>query len=158
MARIVVNSNKSDGVIKKLVYQTWGQYTIIDRVSLGTYDCMKYGKLNGTIKEFRTKDLSLLPPAIFSCEFIDSPDLRYLNIDFAPLHHPLAKDFNIKAFNTRPFDEEPTLTLERLLSKLLAISDKTYNILALSSGAVQAEYTVMPTDIIPALVVNPSPI
>ena len=117
MARIVVNSNKSDGVVKKLVYQTRGPYTIIERVSLGTYDCRKYGKPDGTIKKFRTEDLYLLPPAIFPCESTDSTDLRYLNSDFAPLHHPFTKDFNIEAYNTCWFDEEPTSTSKRIMSK-----------------------------------------
>ena len=157
MAGIVVNSNKGDGVVKKLVYQTRGPYTIIERVSLGTYDCRKYGKPDGTIKKFRTEDLYLLPPDIFPCESTDSTDLRYLSNDFAPLHHPFTKDFNIEAYNTRWFDEEPTPPSERLLLKSPAIHNEEDNIIALLPGSVQAKPIATTTDIISVPIVNPSP-
>ena len=157
MARIIVNSNRSDGIVKKLVYQTRGPYTVIERVSLGTYDCRKYGKPDGTIKKFRTEDLYLPPPDIFPCESTDSTDLCYLNNDFAPLHHPFTKDFNIEAYNTRWFDEEPTLPSERLLLKSPAIHNEDDNILALLPGSIQTEPIAITTDIIPVPIVNPSP-
>ena len=52
-------------------------------------------------------DLYILPPTICSCVHTDTPDLRYLNSDFAPLWHPFTKDFNIESHNTRRFDDEP---------------------------------------------------
>ena len=157
MAGIVVNSNKGDGVVKKLVYQTRGPCTIIERVSLGTYDCRKYGKPDGTIKKLRTEDLYFLPPAIFPCESTDSIDLRYLNSDIAPLHHPFAQDFDIEACDTRWFGEKPTSTSERLLLKLSAIHNEEDNMLAPSPGSIQEKPIATTTDIIPVLIVNPSP-
>ena len=41
------------------------------------------------------------------CVCTDTPDLRCLNINFAPLHNPFVKDFEIESYNTRWFDDEP---------------------------------------------------
>ena len=49
----------------------------------------------------------LLPPLILPCDEVDTPDLRYLNTDFAPnLKHPFHRDFDIEAYNTKWFDDE----------------------------------------------------
>ena len=96
------------------MYQTQGPYVIISKASLGTYNCRKYGNPDGSIKQFRTEDLYLLPPAIYPSEPIDTAGLRYLNSDFALLHHPFSKTFDIEAYNTRWFDAEPKTVLKKL--------------------------------------------
>ena len=52
-------------------------------------------------------DLYLLPPQILPCEHIDTPNLRFLNSDFAPLRHPFGDNFNIESYNTSWFDDAP---------------------------------------------------
>ena len=96
MVRSEVQNTKEKKVVAKLVYQTRRPYVIISKASLGTYNCRKYGKPDGSIKTFRTEDLYLLPPAIYPSEPIDTADLRYLNSDFAPLHHPFSKHLILK--------------------------------------------------------------
>ena len=101
MARIVVHRKKKYNVVGKLVYQSQGPYIILDRSSLITYNCRKYDKPTSAIKKFKTEDLYLLLSSIYPPGLVDIPDLQYLNSDFDSLHHPLAKDFNIEAYNTR---------------------------------------------------------
>ena len=121
MIRSEVHSNKDKGIVKKLVYQSRGHYTVVTASSKGTYNCRKYGKPQGTIKKFRTEDMYLLPPLIYPGESLDTADLRYLNSDFAPLHHPFSKSFDIEAYNTRWFDSNPAASINlpspRLTSK-----------------------------------------
>ena len=57
MIRSEVHSNKDKGIVKKLVYQARGPYTVVTASSKGTYNCRKYGKPQGTIKKFRTEDM-----------------------------------------------------------------------------------------------------
>ena len=109
MVRTVVHSNKSKGVVGKLVYQTRGPYVVVDKSSEITYNCKKYGKPGAIVKKFRTEDLYLLPPQILPCDSADTADLWYLHSDFAPLSHPFSKKFDIEAYNTRWFDSEPPL-------------------------------------------------
>ena len=96
------------------MFQTRGPYNILEQSSFGAYNCRKYGKPEGEIKKFLTEDLYMLPLAVYPSESCDTPDLRYLNADFAPLHHPFAKDFNIEAYNTRWFDSDPPQTPRKL--------------------------------------------
>ena len=113
MACIIVHSKKKDNVVGKLLYQIRGPYIILDRLSLGTYNCRKYGKPTSAIKNIRTEDLYLLPPSIFPTESVDTSNLRYLISDSDPLHHHFAKDFNIGAYNTLWFNKEPPLKPKR---------------------------------------------
>ena len=68
---------------------------------------MKYGKPQSSLQKFMSADLYLLPPQILPCEHVDTPTLRYLNTDFAPLRHPFGKDFNIESYNTSWLEDKP---------------------------------------------------
>ena len=107
MARVAVQSDKSKNKVAKLVYKSKGPYVIVEDTKLGSYMCRKYGRPNGALSKFLTEDLYLLPPLILPCDEVDTPDLRYLNTDFAPnLKHPFHRDFDIEAYNTKWFDDE----------------------------------------------------
>lgn len=54
-----------------------------------------------------TEDLYMLPPAILSCEHLDTPDMRYLNSDFAPIKHPFDNTADIESYNTSWFEDQP---------------------------------------------------
>ena len=61
MVRTVIHSNKAKGIVKKLVYQSRGPYTIVSASSKGTYNCKKYGKPNGVIKSSVQKICTFYP-------------------------------------------------------------------------------------------------
>ena len=115
MVHSEIQSKKEKKIVAILLYQTRRPYVIISKASVGTYNCRKYGKPNGSIKRFHMEDLYLLPPTIYPTEPVDTADLRYLNSDFAPLHHPFSKTFDIEAYNNRWFDTESKLVLKKLL-------------------------------------------
>ena len=107
MARVAVQSDKSKNKVAKLVYKSRGPFIIMEDTGLGSYKCRRYGRPNGALYKFLTEDIYLLPPQILPCDEVDTPDLRYLNSDFAPnLKHPFHKDFDIQAYNTRWFDDD----------------------------------------------------
>lgn len=107
MARVAVQSDKSKQKVTKLIYKSTGPYVIAEDINLGSYMCRKYGRPNGALSKFMTEDLYLLPPQIMPCDEVDTPNLRYLNTDFAPnLKHPFSKSFDIEAYNTKWFDDE----------------------------------------------------
>ena len=87
MVHSEIQSKKEKKIVAILLYQTRRPYVIISKASVGTYNCRKYGKPNGSIKRFHMEDLYLLPPAIYPTEPVDTTDLQYLNSDFAPLPH-----------------------------------------------------------------------
>ena len=107
MARVAVQSDKSAQKVAKLVYKSKGPFVIVSDTGFGSYLCRKYGRPNGKTRKYLTEDLYLLPPQILPCDEIDTPDLRYLNSDFAPhLKHPFHNSFDIEAYNTKWFDDD----------------------------------------------------
>ena len=52
------------------------------------------------------------------CGCTDTPDLRYLNINFAPLHNPFVKGFEIESYNTRWFDDDPDSATSKPMHKV----------------------------------------
>jgi hypothetical protein len=107
MGRVAVQSSKEKGVIQKLVYQSRGPYVIERVIGYDTYYVRRYGKPQSALQKFMSSDLYLLPPQILPCEHVDTPTLRYLNSDFAPLRHPFSKKFDIESYNTSWFDDKP---------------------------------------------------
>lgn len=71
------------------------------------------------------EDLYLLPPQILPCEHIDTPNLRYLNSEFALLRPLFRKGFDIKIHNLAWFDDKPPSRPPELLrdSSLPHITD-----------------------------------
>ena len=49
----------------------------------------------------------LLPKTILPCEHLDTPDMRYLNTDHPPLHHPLSDIYDIEGYNIAWYDDKP---------------------------------------------------
>ena len=49
----------------------------------------------------------MLPPAIFPCEHLDTPDIRYLNSEFAPIKNPFDDTADIESYNTSWFKDQP---------------------------------------------------
>ena len=107
MGRVAVQSSREKGVIQKLVYQSRGPYVIERVTGYDTYYVRRYGKPQSALQKFMASDLYMLPPQILPCEHVDTPTLRYLNSDFAPLRHPFSKNFDIEGYNTSWFDDKP---------------------------------------------------
>ena len=107
MGRVSVQSSKDKGVSQKMVYQSRGPFVIERVTGHDTYYVRKYGKPQSVLQKFLVRDLYLLPPQILPCEHVDTPTLRYLNSDYAPLRHPFGKNFNIESYNTSWFDDKP---------------------------------------------------
>ena len=61
----------------------------------------------------------MLSPPIFPCVHTDTPDLRYLSSNFAPLHHPFTNDFNIESYHTRWSDDELDSDTPKLMQKAI---------------------------------------
>lgn len=107
MGRIAVQSKSETGTVQKLVYQIRGPFVIVGDTGHSSYLVQRYGNPNSALQKFMTEDLYLLPPQILPCEHMDTPDMRYLNADFAPLQHPFGKVFDIEAYNNAWFDDKP---------------------------------------------------
>ena len=107
MGRVSVQSSKDKGVSQKMVYQSRDPFVIERVTGHDTYYVRRYGKPQSALQKILARDLYLLPPQILSCEHVDTPTLRYLNSDYAPLRHPFGKKFNIESYNTSWFDDKP---------------------------------------------------
>ena len=106
MGRVAVQSKKSIQRVGKLVYQSKGPFVVVEDTGNDAYLVRRYGKPNGPLMKYMTQDLYLLPPTILPCEHMDTPDMRYLNSDFAPQNQPFG-DLDIESYNTHWFENEP---------------------------------------------------
>jgi hypothetical protein len=103
MARVQVNSDASTGTVAKLSYRKRGPYEIIEATGYGAYFVRRYGSPTAPLLKYPTQALSPLPPALFPCHPVDTPDFRYLNHSESPLPHPLKSPFNIQMYNNMWF-------------------------------------------------------
>lgn len=116
MARVAIQSDSYKSKVAKIMYKSKGPYVIVKDNGTGSYECRKHGKPKGATSKFLTEDLYLLPPQIMPCDEVDTTDLRYLNSDFIPtLKHPFHRDFDVEAYNTDWFEEEPMNTAPEIL-------------------------------------------
>jgi len=53
-----------------------------------------------------TQDLYMLPPTILPYEQMDTPDLRYINSDIAPVKQPFKDTLDIESYNTHWYENE----------------------------------------------------
>ena len=109
MGRVAVQSNKSIQRLGKLVYQSRGPFVVVKDTGHSSYFSRRYGKPDEPLSKYMTQDLYMLPPTILPCEHLDTPDMRYLNIDFAPKNHPFANTLDIESYNTLWFEDIPPL-------------------------------------------------
>ena len=79
---------------------------VIEDTGNSAYNVRRYGKPDGPLYKYMTQDLYLLPPTILPCEQMDTPDMRYLNSDFAPRKQPF-DNLDIESYNTKWFDDAP---------------------------------------------------
>ena len=93
--------------------------------------CMvrRHSKLNIVLRKFMTEDLYMLPPAILPCEHLDTPDIQYLNGDFAPIKHPFdntadIESYNISWFEDQPSSRAPTFTQDNVISSISSVCAK----------------------------------
>ena len=107
MGRVSVQSSIEKGVSQKMVYQSRGPFVIERVTGYDTYYVRRYGKPQSPLQKFMSCDLYLLPPQILPCQHVDTPTLRYLNSDFAPLKHPFGRNFDIESYNTSWFEDKP---------------------------------------------------
>ena len=107
MGRVAVNSKSEKGIVKKLVYQSRGPFVIVKDTGFSSYLVIRYGKPNSAVQKFLAEDLYLLPKQILPIEHVDTPDMRYLSSNFAPLQHPFGKTFDIETYNTAWYDDVP---------------------------------------------------
>ena len=96
MARVTIQSNSEKGISQKLVFRSQVPFVIEHVLGADAYRVRRFGKENGALQKFHADDLYLLPKKILPCEHIDTPYMRYLNTDFAPLNHPLSDVYDIE--------------------------------------------------------------
>ena len=89
------------------VYQSKGISIIVNDTWQSAYLMRRYGKKNSSLRKFMTQVLYLLLPTILPCEHLDTPDMRYLNSDFAPKNHSFANTLDIESYNTHWYDDKP---------------------------------------------------
>jgi hypothetical protein len=99
LAQVQVQSHTSHDSVAKLSYSIRGPYTIATRLPDGAYSLRKIGNPHGPLFKFPTEAIQPCPPGFLTCDPIDAPDLRYLNLDHIPTPNPLAKPFNLKLYN-----------------------------------------------------------
>ena len=107
MARVAVQSNSDKGISQKLVFRSQGPFVIEHVLGADAYRVRRFGKDNGALQKFHADDLYLLPKTILPCEHLDTPDMRYLNTDHPPLHHPLSDIYDIEGYNIAWYDDKP---------------------------------------------------
>ena len=99
LAQVQVQSHASHDSVAKLSYSIRGPFTIAARLQGGAYSLRKIGNPHGPLFKFPTEAIQPCPPGFLTCDPIDAPDLRYLNLDHIPTPNPLAKPFNLKLYN-----------------------------------------------------------
>ena len=107
MARVVTHSSSDKGVVKKMTFQTAGLFVVLEAAGQGLFLLRRWGKPASAPQKFSATNLYMLPRQILPCDAPDTSNMRYLNTDFAPLHHPLGDSFDISGYNTHWFDDEP---------------------------------------------------
>ena len=73
---------------------------IVEDICHSSYLVRRYGNPNSSLCNYMTQDVYILPPTILPCEHLDTPDMRYLNSDFAPKHHPFVNALDVERYNT----------------------------------------------------------
>jgi hypothetical protein len=101
LVRVAVQSNAQTNKVAKLEYRLRGPYTVIEVLGHGAYQLRKLNAPDGALWKYHAEDISLLPPVIRPVEPLDGPDLRYMNHNHAPIHHPLKAAFGIKLYNDK---------------------------------------------------------
>ena len=107
MARVAVQSRKHEGISAKIVFQTRGPFVVVENTGFSTCKVRRFNKPQSVIQTFMNQDLYLLPSQVFPCENFDTPDLRYLSSDFAPVKKPFHKVLDFESYNVKWFDDEP---------------------------------------------------
>ena len=91
-------SKKSAQRAGKLVYQSKGLFIIVKDTGHSNL-VRRYDKTNSSLRKYMTQDLYILPPN-FPCKHLDTPNVMYLNSDFAPKNRPFANTLDIASYNT----------------------------------------------------------
>lgn len=99
--RVQVTSKSDASRVEKLTYRNRGPFTIVAANGRGSYTVRELNKPNGATRQYPTEALHLLPPCIKAFEPLDTPDLRFLNHEHAPLLHPLKHALNIDYYSER---------------------------------------------------------
>ena len=80
---------------------------MVKATGFSSYMVRRYAKPERSLRKFMTEDLYMLPPAIFPCEHLDTPGMRYINSDFAPIKHPFDNTVDIESYNINWYDDKP---------------------------------------------------
>ena len=57
MAKVAVQSKRSEGRVAKLVYQSKGPFVVVEDTGFSAYMVRWYGKQNSALRKFMTEDL-----------------------------------------------------------------------------------------------------
>ena len=90
-AHIQVQSELDNGEVGKLSYRARRAFQIIKDLESNSYHVKRYNDDNAEVRKYKGTDLYLLPLAIFSCDPLDTMDVRYLNYSNTPVISPLKK-------------------------------------------------------------------
>ena len=81
---------------------------VVEATGFSSHMVSWYAKSEIALRKFMTEDLYMLPPAILPCEHLDTPDMIYINSDFAPTKHPFDHTVDIERYNINWYDDGPS--------------------------------------------------
>ncbi|MGH7955253.1 MAG: hypothetical protein ACREOZ_04760 [Gloeomargaritales cyanobacterium] len=99
--RVQVTSNSDANKVEKLTHRNRGPFTIVAVNENGSYTVRLTNNPKAATRQYPTEALHLLPPCIKAFEPLDTPDLRFLNHEHAPLLHPLKHTLDIDFYGER---------------------------------------------------------
>ena len=99
MARTSIQSDPTTNKVAKLSSQARGSFRIVKCTGHGSCLVRKLFKSDSPELKFMAIDFYPLLSSLKPCEPLDSSDIRYLNHSYSPIVNPLSKPLNIELYN-----------------------------------------------------------
>ena len=129
MAKVNVKIKRSISRVANLVYQSKWPFVVVKDAGFSAYIVRRYSKPNSALRKYMTEDLNIFPPAILPCEYLDTPDMQYLNSDLSRIKHIFdntadIENYNISWFEDQPSSRAPTFTQDNVISSISSVCAK----------------------------------
>ena len=150
MAKVNVKIKRSISRVANLVYQSKWPFVVVKDAGFSAYIVRRYSKPNSALRKYMTEDLNIFPPAILPCEYLDTPDMQYLNSDLSRIKHIFdntadIENYNISWFEDQPPSREPTFIQDIVIPSISYVRAKP-----LSDTYTCDEATSLWTDVSPS--------
>ena len=88
-------------MVSKLSYRVKGPFIITKDLGHNSFEVQRYDKPTSAKRKYKSPELYLLPPALFSSHPLDTIVQRYLNSTHAPIINPLMNSLQIELYNDK---------------------------------------------------------